>query len=308
MSEPQRIAKYLSASMVASRREAERMIAAGRVKVNGKVVDTPAVKVTDTDRVEVDGHLILGASKRYVLLHKPPGVVCTREDPEGRNTVYSVLPSQLAGLAYVGRMDVNTTGVLLFTNDGDLAYRLLRPEYRVTRVYRVKVRGRVRSETAARLVDQGVLDEGEVLKATGVEVVRYLSSTTVLRLALTEGKSHEVKRMFDALGHPVCALHRDEFGPIFLGRLPEGKWRELTAREVEHLRQLVGLETAVGDSPRGRGSRGHGRPAGRGASDGLRGREPRTASRPSRPGGPGPRRDTPRSAGGRRPGGRQSAR
>ena len=239
MNAPQRLQKYLAACGVCSRREGERIIAAERVSVNGEVETNPARKVTaGEDRVEVDGKQVTPQPFRYVLLNKPQGVLCTRRDSRGRETVYSRLPPEISSLPYVGRLDVNTEGVLLLTNDGDLAFRLTRPEYGILREYRVKVRGRVREESLGKLT-AGILDDGETLVAAKAEITRRLSSNTLISLVLTEGKNREVRRMVRAIGHHVITLSRTRFAGLSSGRLKPGEWRELTPAEVEALRKAT---------------------------------------------------------------------
>lgn len=239
MSAPQRLQKFLASCGVCSRREGERIIAAGRVSVNGAVVNNPGTKVTaGVDVVLVDEEEVAPQPFRYVLLNKPQGVLCTKRDTRGRETIYSHLPPDISTLPYVGRLDVNTEGVLLLTNDGDLTFRLTRPEYGVLREYRVKVRGRVEKKTLAQLT-AGVVDEGETLVAAQAEIARRLASNTLLFLVLKEGKNREVRRMMRAIGHHVITLSRTRFAGLSCRGLEPGEWRELTSIEVAALRKLV---------------------------------------------------------------------
>lgn len=236
MSAPQRLQKYLASCGVCSRRQGERIIAAGRVSVNGEVENNPARKVTPgEDRVEVDEKQVTPQLFRYILLNKPQGVLCTTRDTRGRETIYSRLPPEFSTLPYVGRLDVNTEGVLLLTNDGDLTFRLTRPEYGILREYRVKVRGRVEGGALAKLT-AGILDDGEALIAAKAEITRRLSSNTLVSLVLTEGKNREVRRMVRAIGHHVITLTRTRFAGLSCRGLEPGEWRELTPVEVEALR------------------------------------------------------------------------
>ena len=239
MSAPQRLQKFLASCGVCSRREGERIIAAGRVTVNGEVENSPGTKVTaGVDVVLVDGKEVAPQLFRYVLLNKPQGVLCTKRDTRGRETIYSHLPPDFSTLPYVGRLDVNTEGVLLLTNDGDLTFRLTRPEYGVLREYRVKVRGRVEQQSLRQLT-RGFVDEGESLIAAKAEITRRLSSNTLISLVLKEGKNREVRRMVRAMGHHVITLSRTRFAGLSCRDLEPGQWRELTPVEVAALKKLV---------------------------------------------------------------------
>lgn len=235
-----RLQKFLSRAEVASRRAGEAMIRAGRVKVNGRVVTEMGVQVEpERDRVEVDGRRVRISAPVWVALHKPPGCVTTRSDPRGRRTVYDLLPPELSGLFHVGRLDYASEGLLLLSNQGDLAHRLLHPRYGLERIYDVMVDGDVPDAALRRLVQGVQLDDG-VARAEGVERRRAVAGKSVLRVTLKEGRKREVRRMLGAVGHPVRRLVRRRYGPIALGRLPRGEWRRLTEREVAALRQAAG--------------------------------------------------------------------
>jgi 23S rRNA pseudouridine2605 synthase len=239
--EPMRLQKYLSRAGVASRREAERMITAGRVKVNRRIVKELGTKVDPIkDRVTVDGKGVrLQKLVKVRLFHKPRGLICTSHDPEGRKTVFDHLGRDAEGLSTVGRLDFNTEGILLLTNDGDLSYRLERPEYRITRVYRVRVRGPVDEERLATLVTEGVIDEGEVLKAEDVKVDGSTVSHVWLTITLREGKNRHVRRMCEALGLSVARLIRVRFANFDTKGLRPGKWRDLKPGEIRELANMV---------------------------------------------------------------------
>lgn len=241
-----RLQKYLSRAGVASRRAAEEMIRAGRIRLNGEVVTEMGTKVEEGDRVEVDGRPVSLHRSRWVMLNKPPGVVTTREDPQGRPTVYDLLPAELHGLYHVGRLDQDSEGLLLLTNDGDVANQLLHPSREVDRVYLVDVVGVPTRRTLARLLAGVELEDGPA-RAHRVDVVRRARATrgagaeahARLRVVVREGRKREVRRIFDALGHPVRRLVRERLGPIGLGHLPPGEWRELNPDEVRELRRRV---------------------------------------------------------------------
>jgi pseudouridine synthase len=234
-----RLQKYLAQCGVASRREAERLIAEGRISVNGQVALDPARGIDpEEDRVEVDGEAVRPRRREYVLLHKPAGPVCTQDDPEGRATIYSLLPDRFRHLAYVGRLDAATDGVLLLTNDGELAYRLTRPEFHVPKVYLARVKGAVDRADVERLV-AGIVDEGERLAATEARIVKRRAGGAVIELVLTEGKNREVRRMLNALGLEVLKLTRSRFAGLEIGSLVPGRWRKLEPEEVDRLRERL---------------------------------------------------------------------
>ncbi len=214
-------------------------MSSGRVAVNGVVVDHPGTPVIPgEDRVEVDGRAVSPGELQYILLHKPTGYVTSRHDPEGRPTIYELLPLPLHPLHYVGRLDLTTTGLLLLTNDGALSYRLTRPEYKVDKVYEVKVRGDVSDAVLTRAV-AGVEDRGETLRARAVSISRQLATNTLLEVTLTEGKNREVRRLFEAQGLHIVRLARIAFAGLTLGNLKSGDWRELSAAEVAALKGSV---------------------------------------------------------------------
>jgi 23S rRNA pseudouridine2605 synthase len=231
-----RLNKFLSRAGVASRRAADRLIADGRVRVDGAVVRELGVQVDpERARVEVDGRRVRPVPVTWILLHKPPRVVCTRSDPRGRPTVYDLLAPEHRGLFHVGRLDVMSEGLLLFTNDGDTARNLLHPSRAVARRYRVLLREPVPENLAARL-EAGVELEDGPARPERVQLGHRRDGRPVLRLTLREGRNREIRRMLRALGVGVRRLRRVGFGPIGLGELAPGRWRALEADEVEALR------------------------------------------------------------------------
>lgn len=227
-----RLNAYLARAGVASRRRADELIKAGRVRVNGERGELNTF-VEAGDHVEVDGHAVTPQRLAYVLLHKPAGVVTTARDPHGRPTVVELVehPSRVVP---VGRLDADTTGALLLTNDGPLAHRLAHPRYGVEKVYEVDVDG-VPDDGAARRLAEGVeLEDGRTAPAR----VRRLAPGRI-ELTLHEGRKHQVKRMLEAVGHPVRRLHRSRYAGLELGDLEPGEWRELSAREVQRLRSVA---------------------------------------------------------------------
>lgn len=238
----ERLQKFLSRAGVASRRAAEEYIQAGRVAVNGQVVTVMGVKVDpDKDVVEVDGRAVkVTAAPRTLMLHKPYGYVCTTSDPEGRRVVTELLGKMPGRLYPVGRLDYDATGLLLFTNDGELAYRLTHPSYQVPRTYRVTVAREVSKETLRRLA-AGV-DLGGRTVYPEVEVNKRELGKTVLEITVHEGRYHLIKRMLDQVGHPVVKLKRIALGPLKLEGLARGTFRELTGREMAALKAEVDLK------------------------------------------------------------------
>jgi 23S rRNA pseudouridine2605 synthase len=238
----ERLQKYLSRAGVASRRTAEEIILAGRVAVNGQMITAMGVKVDpDRDVVQVDGSIIkVTAAPRTVMLHKPYGYVCTTRDPEGRRVVTELL-GKLPGRLYpVGRLDYDATGLLLLTNDGELAYRLTHPSYSVPRTYRVTVAGEVSKETVRQL-SAGVDLDGRFVYPE-VQVNKRESDKTVLEITVNEGRYHLIKRLMDKVGHPVVKLKRIAFGPLKLEGLLRGTFREVTGREMAALKAGVDLQ------------------------------------------------------------------
>ena len=224
-----RLNAYLARAGIASRRGAEELIRAGRVTVNGEVAGL-ATFVEGKDRVEVDGAEIAPEPLTYVLLHKPAGVVTTARDPHGRPTVVGLVGHERR-VVPVGRLDADTTGVLLLTNDGPLAHRLMHPRYEVDKVYVVEVDGEPSDEALAALRGGIELDDGLTAPA---EVQRL--GPACLELTLHEGRKHQVKRMLAAVGHPVIRLHRSSYAGLTADRLAPGEWRELSPEEVTRLR------------------------------------------------------------------------
>lgn len=232
-----RLQKYLAEAGVASRRAAETLIRQGRVAVNGKIVRTQGTQLEGgADTVTVDGRPVQVRRKLYLALNKPPGVVCTRQDELGRRTVLDLLPAEWAKTVYpVGRLDRDTEGLLLLTNDGDFCLRVTHPRYRVSKYYLATIRGRAPESVTGSLV-RGRVCEGEKLRARRARVVTANNSRSVLELELTEGKNREVRRLLDAVGLKVERLQRVRIGSVYLRELPKGKWRSLTAAEVQGVR------------------------------------------------------------------------
>jgi 23S rRNA pseudouridine2605 synthase len=229
-----RLAKYLAHAGVASRRASEQLVFAGRVTVGGEVVRDPARDVDGSVPVAVDGRPVRtwNGERAVYAVNKPRGVVSTASDPQGRTTIVSLVPSARR-LYPIGRLDADTTGLILLTDDGPLAHRLTHPSFEVPRTYHAKVRRPPVRERAVRALREGVeLDDGMTAPAR----VRRLGPDR-LEITIHEGRKRQVRRMCEAVGHPVVELKRVAFGPLALGRLGEGEHRRLTRSEVERLRK-----------------------------------------------------------------------
>ncbi len=230
-----RLNAYLARAGVASRRGADDLIRDGRVAVNGEQGEL-STRVRSGDVVEVDGARIAAQALAHVLLHKPAGVVTTASDPHGRPTVVDLVDHPVR-VVPVGRLDADTTGALVLTNDGQLAHRLAHPRYGVAKVYEAEVEGAPDDDALKALRDGVELEDGMTAPAAA-SVLRTGDRSSVLELTLHEGRKHQVKRMCVAVGHPVLRLHRAEYAGLELDGLAPGEWRELTAAEVEALRAL----------------------------------------------------------------------
>ncbi len=233
--------RLLSRWNVASRKEAEALVHAGRVTVDGRVVRDVLALVRESAAISVDGRPV-GPSEGAVwwALNKPRGVLTTTHDPEGRPTVMGLLRDVPAGLAPVGRLDKDSAGLLLLTNEHAVAAALLAPERHVAKVYRVKVEGHPNEATLAAWRTETLVDRGEALGPMDTEVLRTEPRSTWLRLTLHEGKNRQIRRRTAAADHPVVTLVREAFGPVQLGDLAPGAWRPLTSDELDALRAAAG--------------------------------------------------------------------
>lgn len=234
-----RLQKYIASAGLASRRKAEEMIAAGKVKVNGKVIREQGVKVdAQTDVVEVGGKTIAPERKKYyILLNKPSGYITTTSDEMGRQTVMELVQDISARIYPVGRLDAETEGLLLLTNDGMFANTLTHPRHGIDKEYLVYARGAMMTSELQKL-KRGVPLEDFVTKPAEVELIRIEQNVSVVKIKIHEGKNRQVRRMFEAVGHEVLYLRRTQVGPIMLGNVPLGKWRHLKTAEVQRLMKL----------------------------------------------------------------------
>ncbi|PLS68862.1 MAG: pseudouridine synthase [Cyanobacteria bacterium M5B4] len=228
-----RLQKILSRYGVSSRRSAEAMIVSGRVKVNGEVVTTLGTTADpDRDQIVVDGRpLVLAPQLTYLLLHKPTGVLCTRSDPQGRKTIYDLLPPSYHHLFYVGRLDSDSSGALLLTNDGALTNRWTHPRHHIAKHYKVWVKGRIREPVLEQWRTGVMLDDRPTLPAR-VEILDYAADRTLLAIVLLEGRNRQIRRVAELLHHPVLRLHRTQIGSLSLRGIARGKFKLIPAEQV----------------------------------------------------------------------------
>ena len=234
----ERLQKVIAASGLTSRRKAEELIEQGKVKVNGKIVTELGTKVSDKDRVEVNNEILTREVKEYYLLNKPRGVVTTTSDDLNRKTVVDLIPTN-ARIYPVGRLDYDTTGVLILTNDGDFANILMHPSNSIDKVYMAKLKGIIKGEQINMLKD-GVELDGQLVKASRVKLkkVDQKTNSSMVQITIQEGKNHQVKRMFEAVGYEVTKLKREKEGIFDLKNLQSGEFRKLTPKEVAKIYSL----------------------------------------------------------------------
>ncbi len=232
-----RLQKVLSQAAIASRRKAEALILAGRVRVNGTVVRQLGTKIDPhCDRLEVDRQVVqipTEITTQCLLLHKPTGVMCTRHDPQGRKTIYDLLPAAFQHFYYVGRLDFNSSGALLLTNNGKLANNLSHPKFHVPKTYRVLVKGCPSPQAIAHWA-KGVEIDGKLTLPAQIRVLRACAETTLLEIILQEGRNRQIRKTSEILGFPVLQLQRVAIGSISLAHLPVGQYRLLTAQEMSN--------------------------------------------------------------------------
>ncbi|KXT75662.1 pseudouridine synthase [Streptococcus sp. DD12] len=235
-----RINKFIAHAGVASRRKAEELIRQGQVTLNGQVVKDLATQVASGDRVEVDGQPIYNEEKVYYLLNKPRGVISSVSDEKGRKTVRDLLSDVSARIYPIGRLDWDTSGILLLTNDGDFADHMMHPKHEVDKVYRARLSGIANKENL-RPLTRGLVIDGKKTKPATYDIVRVDrdKNRSVVELTIHEGRNHQVKKMFAAVGLPVDKLSRIRFGHLGLEGLPVGQYRKLSKKEVSQLHELA---------------------------------------------------------------------
>ncbi|MFZ5943460.1 MAG: pseudouridine synthase [Bacillota bacterium] len=239
----ERLQKFLAHAGIASRRSCEELILQGKVKINGALVTTLGTKVDPLrDIVEIENKLVkIRDEKVYLLLNKPDGYVTTVSDPQGRPTVMDLLREVQVRVYPVGRLDYQTEGLLLLTNDGKLSFRLTHPKHKVIKVYETLVKGSPASDALKKLREGIKLEDGMTAPAL-VKVIKQEGSNTLLEISIHEGRNRQIRRMCKAINHPVLKLKRLQIGPIRLGNLPKGNFRYLKETEIKKLMESVGLE------------------------------------------------------------------
>ncbi|WP_194074611.1 pseudouridine synthase [Oceanobacillus halophilus] len=237
----ERLQKVIAQSGVTSRRKAENLILEGKVKVNGKVITTLGTKVTPDDKVEVNGVPLEKEEPVYYLMYKPRGIISSVKDDKGRKVVTDLLSEEIEERLFpIGRLDYDTSGILLLTNDGEFANLLMHPKHKIDKVYVAKIKG-LPPKSDLTKIKKGVKSEQDILKAVGYRVLSSdkKAGTTILELTLHEGKNRHVRRMMEALGFPVLKLKRERYGLLTLDGLKPGEYRKLTPKEVKQMRNLA---------------------------------------------------------------------
>lgn len=234
----ERLQKKIAKSGITSRRKAEELIVQGRVRVNQKIVTELGTKVTDKDKIEVNDIPITEEKKVYYLLYKPRGIITSAKDDKGRKTVLDYFPDISERIYPVGRLDYDSSGILVLTNDGDFANLLMHPRHKVNKVYVAKIKG-IPEPRELQSLKKGISDKNELLKLKSFKVLSKdtKQNTMVLQIVLQEGKNRHIRRMMEGLGYPVQKLKREEYGILNLKGLQPGKYRKLTAKEIEELKK-----------------------------------------------------------------------
>ena len=235
----ERLQKVIAQAGIASRRKAEELITSGKVKVNGQVITELGTKVSEKDRIEVENKILEKEVKEYYLLNKPRGVVTTTQDDKERKTVVDLIPTN-ARIYPVGRLDYDTTGILILTNDGDFANILMHPKHNIEKVYMAKLKGIIKGEAINKLKDGVEIEPGVTVKGTRVKLKKTdpKSNTSMVQITINEGKNHQVKKMFEAVGFEVVKLKREKIAFFDLKDLQSGEYRKLTPKEVSKVFSL----------------------------------------------------------------------
>ncbi|QDT31382.1 pseudouridine synthase [Thalassoglobus polymorphus] len=251
-----RLQRYLAQCGLGSRRECEELIEQGRVEIDGVTVDKLGSNVKPTiQTVTLDGENLKFERKRYYLLNKPPGFLCTAKDPQGRRTIFDLFPPEGPRLFCVGRLDEATTGLLIVTNDGDLSQKLAHPKHRIHRLYKAQVAGHPDREVFNQLKEGHYFTEGK-FKVHDIRPIKKQGQSTWVEITMTEGQNREIRRLLARTGHKVMKLERIGFGPIRIGRVPIGQFRELRREELGKLFEILERNKAGGStSPKKAGSR-----------------------------------------------------
>lgn len=231
--EQMRLQKYLAQMGIASRRKAEELISEGVIKVNGNTVTEMGYKVTDQDIIEVNGKIIAGKEKKvYVLLNKPVGYISTAKDQFGRPSVVELISGIKERLYPVGRLDYDTSGLIILTNDGEFTYKMTHPKHEIKKVYLAMVQG-IPSQEELKAFKNGLKIEDYITSKASIKIIENEGDKSWVEIAIHEGKNRQVRKMCEAIGHPVIKLKRTAIGPLTLGDLSEGRWRILSKKEIE---------------------------------------------------------------------------
>ena len=234
-----RLQKFLSEAGVASRRQGEKLIVAGKITVDGQVVRLLGTKVDPAKhQIAINGKLIRAKAKRFLALNKPPKILCTRQDTHNRSTVFDLLPNDFGHLFTIGRLDSDSEGLVLLTNDGEFCQAVAHPRHRMPKTYHVTLAKRIDSVVLKSLTT-GLNDDGDFLKAKHAKLLYANNTRSQVELVLEEGKNREIRRMFKVLGYRVLLLQRIAVGPVKLGELPLGKWRVLSQAEITSCLRLA---------------------------------------------------------------------
>lgn len=232
-----RLNKYIAQSGITSRRKADELTLRGKVRINGNVMKEPGYNVAEDDVVEVNGQIIRPDSRKaYIVLNKPKGFITSIDDERNRSTVMELVADVDERLYPIGRLDFNTSGMLLMTNDGDLAYKLAHPKNQIYKTYRAKVSGQISAEKLSKLRN-GVDIGGFVTSKAIVDVVKQSDRSAIVEIKIYEGKNRQVRKMFAAVGNKVLDLERIAIGELYLGHLKMGHYRKLTQREIQYLKE-----------------------------------------------------------------------
>lgn len=231
-----RLNKYISQAGIASRRKADELTVQGKVRINGVVMKEPGYDVAEGDVVEVNGNLVRHEAKKvYIMLNKPKGFITSASDEQNRPTVMELVADIEERIFPIGRLDYNTSGMLLMTNDGDLFYKLAHPKHHIFKTYRARVSGQISPERLARLRN-GVDIGGYVTSKAIVNVIKQAERSTIVEIKISEGKNRQVRKMFSAVGNKVLDLERIAIGDLYLGHLKQGHYRKLTRQEIDYLK------------------------------------------------------------------------
>lgn len=232
-----RLNKYISQTGIASRRKADELTLQGKVKINGAVMKEPGYDVAESDVVEVNGSIIRNTAKKvYIMLNKPKGFITSADDEKDRPTVMELITDIEERLFPIGRLDYNTTGMLLMTNDGELSYKLSHPKHHIYKTYRARVSGQVSGERLAKLRN-GVDIGGFVTSKAIVNMIKQSERSAIVEIKIFEGKNRQVRKMFAAVGNKVLELERVAIGDLYLGHLKQGHYRKLTRQEIDYLKE-----------------------------------------------------------------------